>query len=97
MNLADLRRLAIRRQVKIRFFLQNGMECVITEHGVAQAPGLRGAPPFNFENELASAQEFRLESAAAANDSSGPHAVPRAELEAMLAPSPGNAPAGEDA
>ena len=38
MKLADLRRLSIRQNVKIRFQLSNGLECVITERGVARGP-----------------------------------------------------------
>jgi hypothetical protein len=60
-KLADLRKLAIRRQVRIRFELRNGMECVISEHGVAQVPALKSAPDFNLEEELASASRFSLD------------------------------------
>ena len=35
MTLADPRKLSIRQQLKIRFALRNGMECVIGEDGVA--------------------------------------------------------------
>lgn len=61
MKLADLRRLSIRKQLKIRFQLSNGMECVITEHGLAQVPALRRVPDFNLEQELAGASSFTLE------------------------------------
>jgi hypothetical protein len=61
MKLADLRRFAIRRQTRIRFRLRNGMECVITEHGVAQVAALKGVPEFNLEEELASAASFLLD------------------------------------
>jgi hypothetical protein len=60
-KLADLRKLAIRRQTRIRFRLRNGQECVITEHGVAQVAALRGIPDFNLEEELASAASFLLD------------------------------------
>lgn len=66
MKLADLRRLAIRRQVRIRFRLRNGLECIVTEHGVAQVEGLKGVPDFNLEEELAVAPSFLLDPAAAA-------------------------------
>ncbi len=65
MTLADLRKLAIRRQTRIRFGLRNGMECVITEHGVAQVPALKGVPDFNLEEELRSASAFVLDPVAA--------------------------------
>ena len=61
MKLADLRKLAIRRQTRIRFRLRNGQECVITEHGVAQVAALKGVPDFNLEDELASAGSFQLD------------------------------------
>ena len=53
MKLADLRKLSIRKQLKIRFRLPNGMECVVTEQGLAQVPALRRVPDFNLEQELA--------------------------------------------
>ena len=65
MKLADLRRFSIRKQFKIRFRLQNGMECVVTDRGIAEVPALKGPPDFNLEDELASAREFLLEPAAA--------------------------------
>lgn len=63
MTLADLRRIAIKKNLQIRFGLSNGMECVVTEHGIATVPGLRSMPDFNLENELAKAERFTLESA----------------------------------
>ena len=65
MKLADLRKLSIRRQIRIRFPLRNGMECVVNEHGIAQVPGLRSVPDFNLEQELVSAASFVLEPVAA--------------------------------
>ena len=89
MKLADLRRLSIRQQVKIRFQLSNGMECVITEHGIAQVPALRRVPDFNLEQELAGASQFVMEPARV--DSKAP-AKPRAlsldELSSLLGTSP---------
>ena len=61
MTLADLRKLSIRQQAKVHFRLQNGMECIVNEQGVAHVPGLRGVPGFNLEEELAGAAEFLLE------------------------------------
>ena len=55
MKLADLRKLAIRRQFRIRFPLRNGMECVVNQRGVARVPALNGIPDFNLEEELSSA------------------------------------------
>ena len=61
MKLADVRKLSIRKNLKIRFALANGLECIVTEHGVAQVAGLRGVPDFNLEQEFASASTFILE------------------------------------
>lgn len=63
MKLGDLRKLSIKQKTRIRFAVTGGLECVITEHGIAQVPGLHGAPAFNLENELATAREFRFEPA----------------------------------
>jgi hypothetical protein len=64
MNLADLRRVSIKTNVRIRFTLSNGMECVLNEHGIAQVPALHAIPGFNLEAELAQAAQFTLEPAA---------------------------------
>jgi hypothetical protein len=84
MKLADLRRLTIRKQLKIHFKLRNGMECIINEHGVAQAPALQSVPDFNFETELAEAGEFLVEPAAPAPS----RKLSRLEMMAMADASP---------
>lgn len=61
MKLADLRKLSIRKNLKIHFPLSNGMECVVTERGIAEVPGLARVPDFNLEQELAAASAFTLE------------------------------------
>ena len=85
MKLADLRKLAIRKQIRIHFPLKNGMECVVNEKGVAQVPALKAPPDFNLEEELAAAQSFGLESVVPAGARSGSKTmlVPRAELAGM--------------
>ena len=90
MKLADLRRFSIRKQFKIRFHLQNGLECVITDRGIAEVPALKGPPDFNLEEELASASEFLLESSAAPDkkDPVKPRSVTRNELAAIVSASP---------
>jgi hypothetical protein len=60
-KLADLRKLTIRRKVRIRFPLANGMECSLDEHGVARVAALHGVPGFNLEEELAAVREFQLD------------------------------------
>ena len=93
MKLADLRKLSIRRQIRIRFPIRNGMECVITEHGIAQVPGLRAVPDFNLEQELASASAFVLEPAAP----SPSRQIGRDQLDALVASAgPGAIPEHEE-
>jgi hypothetical protein len=61
MRLADLKQVAVRRQARIRFPLPGGLECVVSEHGLAQVPGLARAPEFNLEDAARSAAAFTLE------------------------------------
>ena len=91
MKLADLRKLSIRKNLKIRFQLPNGMECVITEHGVAQIPALRRAPEFNLEQELGAISDFVLEPVAGRDQKQPappPRAVGREELASMVSSGP---------
>jgi hypothetical protein len=81
LKLADLRRLSIRGRMKIHFRLQNGMECIVNEQGVAQVPGLRGKPDFNLEEELSAAGEFLFDPLPPA----APRKVAREELASMAA------------
>lgn len=90
MTLADLRKLSVRKQVRVRFPLQNGQECVVTEHGVAKVPALRGVPDFNLERELANSREFLLEPV---NPPGQKHPLPprsigREEMEKLVAAAP---------
>jgi hypothetical protein len=97
MKLADLRRLSIRKQLKIRFHLSNGMECVITEHGIAQVPALRRVPDFNLEQELAGVSQFMIEPARAdAKSPVQPKAIGVDELAGMLSASPSAAAEHEE-
>ena len=95
MKLADLRKLSVKQKTRIRFTLTGGLECVITEHGLAQVPGLNKAPSFNLETELASAREFRFE-AAAEPDRKHPspiRSLTRDEVASLLGPSSATATA----
>jgi hypothetical protein len=76
MKLADLRKLAIRKQTKIRFTLRNGMECVIGEDGIARVPALKAQPEFNLEQELAGADAFVLEPVVPGGQKSHPKTKP---------------------
>jgi hypothetical protein len=92
MTLGDLRKLAIRKQFKIRFSLRNGMECVIGEDGVARVPALKAQPDFKLEDEFAEAANFVLEPVTPAGQKNPPKSKPlslgRAELAAMASASP---------
>jgi hypothetical protein len=61
MKLADLRKVTVKKHLRIRFSLSNGMECVVNEHGIAQVPALRAVPVFNLEDELVGVQAFVVE------------------------------------
>lgn len=87
MTLADLRKFSIRKQYRIHFRLRNAMECVISEHGIAQVPSLNKNPDFNLEEELAAAGEFLVEPAVVV-DRKKPEPtrkLRREEMAAMLA------------
>ena len=95
MTLVDLRKLAIRKQSKIRFVLSNGMECIVSADGIARVPALKGVPEFNLELELASATAFVVEAVVPAGMKNPPKPKPvsmgRSELAAMALDSPGAA------
>ena len=92
LTLVDLRKLAIRKQSKIRFVLRNGMECIVSEDGIARVPALKTVPEFNLEGELAAATVFVVEAAVPAGIKNPPKPKPvsmgRAELAAMALDSP---------
>jgi len=90
MTLGDLRKLAIRKQIRIRFSLRNGMECVIGEDGVARVPALQAQPEFKLEQEFAEAGSFVLEPVTSPGQKNPPKpsSLGRAELAAMTSQSP---------
>lgn len=90
MTLADLRKLAVRQQFQIRYRLRGGLECVITEHGIAQVPGLKRVPDFNLEQELDAATEFVVQPVATKSDKRqpSPRCLAREELARMTAVAP---------
>jgi len=61
MKLTDLRKLTVKKHLRVHFHLENGMECIIDEHGLAQIPALNKVPDFNLEQELVAVREFVLE------------------------------------
>jgi hypothetical protein len=90
MKLADLRKLAIRQTVQVRFRMRNGKDCLISERGIAQIPGWTGIPDFSLEDELASAAEFSLEPIVPPNAKNPPkpRRLTRQELIDMTAEAP---------
>lgn len=64
MKLNDVRKLAIRGQLRVRFDLSNGMECEITEHGLSKVANLGAIPNFDLEDEFERASRFRTETVA---------------------------------
>jgi hypothetical protein len=93
MKLADLRRAAVKKHLRIRFALSNGMECIVNEHGIAQVPALRTIPSFNLEEELGRAREFVLE---AAGDAKAKPRSATAEEVAQLTAGGGEALHGDE-
>jgi hypothetical protein len=92
MTLGHLRKLAIRKQFRIRFALRNGMECVVGEDGVVRVPALKSQPDFNLEQELAACAAFVLDPVTPAGQKNPPKSKPlslgRAEMAAMASESP---------
>ena len=98
MKLSDLRRVTVRKNLRIRFPLSNGMECVLNEHGIAQVPALRAVPAFNLEEELAAAREFVVEPAGAiekARRQKSPRRYTRDEMATLVTAGAGS-PVGHD-
>jgi hypothetical protein len=88
MNLSDLRKVTVKKHLRIRFNLSNGMECVVNEHGIAQVPALRTVPSFNLEQELGGVQAFVVEPAdAGENNKAKPKArtYSRDEMKVLAA------------
>jgi hypothetical protein len=92
MKLSDLRKVTVKKHLRIRFPLSNGMECVVNEHGIAQVPALRAAPSFNLEEELGGAQAFVVETADAGKKDKGKREArnyTREEMAAFATAGPG--------
>jgi|ERR1700722_9649562 len=98
MTLSDLRRVTVKQNLRIRFTLSNGMECVLNEHGIAQVPALKAVPAFNLEQEFAGAREFVVEPAVVTEKDKAklkPRHYTRDEM-AVLATTGAGGPAGHD-
>jgi hypothetical protein len=84
MKLSDLRRVAIKSSLRVRFQLSNGMECVLNEHGVAQIPALHAVPSFDLEDELSRASRFTVEPAVADKGKNRTQVLDRDQLAALV-------------
>lgn len=85
MKLNDVRKLAVRRQVKVRFLLSTGDECVVNEQGVGKVPALKAPPQFDLENEFSRAISFVLETPSAKVERK---TITRQDLERMVVAGP---------
>ena len=83
MKLLDLRRITIRKNLRIRFRLPNGLECLVNEDGVAQVPSLRTVPDFDLEEQLGQVREFLVEPAR--NEEKGKSRTQSLNLEQLAA------------
>ncbi|MCZ2077576.1 MAG: hypothetical protein HUU41_05490 [Bryobacteraceae bacterium] len=90
MKLTDIRTYAIRQQVRVRFSITNGMECIINEHGISKVPLLNRPPDFNLEQEFSRVSDFTVEPVAAGNGRRAQkrEMFSRAELEARIGAAP---------
>ena len=92
MKLADLRRLTIKSNSRVRFAVAGGRECVVNEHGIAEVPALRAIPEFNLEEELAKASQFTLEPTGVTDKAKAkPQILNREQLAALMASGPAEA------
>jgi hypothetical protein len=97
-TLSDLRKLSVKKTLRIRFVLPNGMECTVDEHGLAQIPALNKVPDFNLDHELPAVGEFLLEFRAELDKKGMPRrqTLTRADLDGMTKASAGGAAAAAD-
>src|SRR5437868_10695853 len=87
MKLSDLRKITVKKQIRIRFRLPNGMECVLNEHGIAEIPALKAPPDFNLEEELSHVDQFTMEpvpSGPKQTSKEKPRNVSREQLAALI-------------
>jgi hypothetical protein len=85
MKLLDVRRYAIRKQMRVKFRTGSGAECVVNEKGISAVPGLNGPPDFNLEEELGKAAAFVVEPVVNEKGKARPRNVSRPDLEQMVA------------
>jgi hypothetical protein len=88
MSLSDLKKLAVRRSVNIRFRIADGLECIVTSQGIGRIPALKRSTEFNLEDQLAQVEEFVLEPVEAeprGRRRQKEQKMSRSELEQMVA------------
>lgn len=61
MKLSDIRRYAIKKQVRVEFRITGDTEALINEHGLALVPTLKVVPSFSLEDELVRVATFKLQ------------------------------------
>ena len=84
MKLSDVRKLAVRQQLRVRFRLSDGTDCVVMEDGIARMPGIKDVPQLDLETEFAAATQLQLENVAVNSKTLvAPRTVSRAELEKL--------------
>ncbi len=88
MTLSDLRKAAVKRHLRIRFRLANGMECVVDEHGIARVPELAAPPDFRLERELEQARNFDIEPADSRDGKPRRRTLTREETAELTAAAP---------
>ncbi len=84
MTLAELKKLAIRKQMRIRFAVDSA-EALIDEHGIARVPSLRSVPGFNLDEVLATVTQFKVESLGPDGKSKGSQTAQPEEMVKLLA------------
>ena len=85
MTLLDLRRYAIRNQIRIQFTAPAAGDCIVNEHGVLRMPSLAAASDFHFDNSLTGVEKFVL---TPVREPARPQKVSRDDLEALLGDTP---------
>ncbi|MCX6620149.1 MAG: hypothetical protein NTY38_03545 [Acidobacteria bacterium] len=74
----------MKQRSRIRFPLDNGMECIITEQGICQIPALQAPPQFQFDELFAKVTAFFIESPDG-KDRTTSRKLSRTELESLTA------------
>lgn len=93
MKLSDIRRATVKKQLRVKFKLPNGMECIVDEHGLAKVPELKVVPDFDLEEALTTVQQFQIETVVEEPAKSKVQHLPLAEFQKLMAVAGGSASA----